>query len=123
MTSSSRWQTKSLDQDAADVFLGGAGRRAVVVGQVEVGDAAVEGAAHDAAGFLEIVHPAEVVPETQRNGGQQQAGIPAAPVRHAAIVAGGIKHAAKLAVRVALAKWEKARRRRPRAVTTLEYHA
>ena len=38
-----------LAQDAPEVDLGRAGRRAVVVGQVEVGDAEVEGAAHDRA--------------------------------------------------------------------------
>ena len=38
-----------VGQDAAEVGLGAAGRRAVVVGQVEVGDAEVEGAAADVA--------------------------------------------------------------------------
>ena len=54
-----------LDQDAADVFLGGAGWRAVVVGEIEVGHAAVERAAHDPAGLLEIIDVAEIVPESQ----------------------------------------------------------
>ena len=54
-----------LHQDAADVFLGGTRRRAVVVSQVEVSHSAVEGAAYDAAGFLEIIDVAEVVPEAQ----------------------------------------------------------
>ena len=92
------------DQDAADVFLGGAGRRAVVVGEIEMGDAAVEGAVHDAAGLLEVIHGAEVVPEAEGNGGQQQAGIAAAPVGHAAVVAGGVEHGMKVAAGACIAK-------------------
>ncbi len=89
---------KIPDQDAADVFLRGAGRRAVVVGQIKVGDAAVKRAVHDSARFLEIIHATEVVPESQRDGGQQQAGIPATPVGHAAIITGSIKHARNMPV-------------------------
>ncbi len=69
-----------------------------------MGDAAVEGAAHDAAGFLEIVDVPEVVPEAEGNGGQQQAGIAASPVGHAAVVAGGIEHAGGCQVEGRLAK-------------------
>ena len=62
-----------LHQDAPDIFLGGAGRRPVVVSQIKMGDAAIKGTAHDLAGFLKIINAPEIVPETQGNGGQQQA--------------------------------------------------
>ena len=53
-------------QVAAEVLLGPAVRRAVVVGEVEVGDAAVEGAAQDRP--LGLLGPvgAEVLPQAQR---------------------------------------------------------
>ncbi len=57
-------------QDLPEVFLGGARRGAVVVGEIEVGDPEVEGPANDRAAVLEGVHPAEVVPETEREGGE-----------------------------------------------------
>ncbi len=50
-------------EDASDIFLSGAGWRAVVVGEVEVGDTGVEGMAHDGAGLLEVIGVTEVVPE------------------------------------------------------------
>ena len=56
-----------LCEQQAEGFLGGAGRRAIVVGQVEVGDAQVEGAAQDRAAGFQDVDAAEVVPEAQRN--------------------------------------------------------
>jgi hypothetical protein len=56
-------------QEAAHRLLGGAGGRAVVVGEIEVGHAPVEGATHDGAPVLERVHAAEVVPEAERDRG------------------------------------------------------
>src|ERR1035437_9697837 len=69
-----------LHQDATGVFLGGTGRRAVVVGEIEVGDPAVEGAVHDPPSLLEIVNPAEVMPEPEGYGRQEQTGIAAAVI-------------------------------------------
>jgi hypothetical protein len=57
-----------------------------------VGDAAIEGAVHDPAAFLKVVDVTEIVPETEGNSGKLQAGITAAAVGHAAIVARGIEH-------------------------------
>ena len=54
-----------LAHQRAEVFLGRARRRAVVVSQVEVRDAEVEGAARDGAAVLEDVDVAEVVPQAR----------------------------------------------------------
>lgn len=67
-------------EDASDVFFGGAGWRAVVIGEVEVGDAAVEGTADHFAGFLVVVDVAEVVPAAEGDGGEEEAGVSAAAV-------------------------------------------
>ena len=60
--------------------LGRAVRRTVVVGQVEVGDAEVEGPAQRRALVVDRHVVAEVVPETQRDGGQVQPARSAPPV-------------------------------------------
>ena len=49
--------------DAPEILLGGAGRRTVIVRQVEVGDAEVEGAPEQGPAILEGVHAAEIVPK------------------------------------------------------------
>lgn len=95
------------NEDAADVFLGGSGGRAVVVGEVEVGDAAIKGATHHAAGFLEVVDVAEVVPEAEGDGREEEAGIAAAAVGHAAVVAGGVEHGVSMGEVAACAKLKK----------------
>ena len=69
-----------LGQDAPGVGLGRAVRRAVVVRQVEVVHAEVEGAAHDRALGLDRLVVAEVVPEAERDGGQLEPAHPAAAV-------------------------------------------
>ena len=56
-----------LRQEPAEVLLGGAVGRAVVVGQVEMRDAEVERAAQDRAARLERTVAAEVVPEPERD--------------------------------------------------------
>ena len=76
-------------QDAAKVRFGRAGGRAVVVGQVEVRDAAVKRPAQDGATVLQHIHTAEVVPQTQREGRELQAAVAAAAVGHF-LVAGGV---------------------------------
>ncbi len=67
---------------APEVLLGAAVGRPVVVGEVEVGDAAVEGAAQDRA--LRLLGPvgAEVLPEPERERGQLQPAPPGVAVGH-----------------------------------------
>ena len=64
-----------LGEDPAEVLFGRTERRPVVVGQIELGDAQVEGLAHDGplAGEGRVI--AEVVPQTQRDGRQLQAAV------------------------------------------------
>ena len=86
-------------QDAAEALLGGAGRRAVVVGEVEMRDAAVEGAAQDRPPGLEGVQAAEVLPQAQRDRRQHEAAPAAAAVGHRLVAVGagredGVGHAA-----------------------------
>ena len=69
-----------LRQDQPEVLLGRAVGRAVVVGEVEMGDAAVEGPADDGAAGLEHVGAAEVLPQAERNRRQLQAGAPDATI-------------------------------------------
>ena len=57
-------------EDASEVFFRRTGRRPVVVRQIEVGDAEIEGAAQHGAAVFEGVHAAEVVPETEGDGGK-----------------------------------------------------
>ena len=63
-------------QHAAERLLGRAVRRAVVVREVEMGDAEVERAAEDRAARLERAVAAEVVPEPERDRGQLEAARP-----------------------------------------------
>ena len=95
ITSSSRYAGEVLGQDPADVALGRPVRRAVVVGQVEVADPEVEGPAHDRSLRLDRLVVAEVVPEPQRHGGEQEPAAPAAAVGLdvVAVVGGGVGHA------------------------------
>jgi hypothetical protein len=76
-------------------MLGGAVGRAVVVGEVVVGDAEVESAARDRPLLLEGLFVAEVVPVAEREDGQVEARAAAAAVLHFALVAvggGGVSH-------------------------------
>ena len=74
-----------LVQDAAQILLGAARLRTVVVGQVEVGDAVVEGGEAELLHGLIAARVTKIVPEPQRDGGQQQAALAAAVVRHGGI--------------------------------------
>ena len=78
-------------EDPTEVGLGAAVRRPVVVGQVEVGDAQVESAAQDGALALERLVVAEVLPEPERDGRQQQAAASAAAVGHGVVAVVGRK--------------------------------
>src|ERR1019366_10129195 len=66
----------------AEILLGRARRRSVVVGQVKMRDAKIECAAQHGAHILERIHAAEIVPEAQRDGRQAQAAGTATAVRH-----------------------------------------
>ncbi|MPM43958.1 hypothetical protein SDC9_90636 [bioreactor metagenome] len=59
-------------QELPEIDLRGPVRRAVVVGQVEVGDPGVERAVQDLALLPQQVQVTEVVPQTQRENGQLQ---------------------------------------------------
>ena len=80
--SSSRYAARSARMIAAESFLGRARRRAVVVGEVEMRDAQVEGMAHQRAASLKVIDIAEVMPKAQRDRGQLQAAAAAAVVAH-----------------------------------------
>src|SRR5713101_6963944 len=67
-------------KDAAEILLCRSGRRPVVVGQVEMRDADVEGTQDDGAPALGGGISAEVLPQTERDRGQQQPAAPRAPV-------------------------------------------
>src|SRR6185295_5336112 len=85
-----------LAQHTAEVLFGRAGRRPIVVGQVEVGDAQIEGAAQQGAAVLKDIHAAKVVPQSQRDGWELQTAATGAVVVHGRVtlLRGGI-HAGK----------------------------
>ena len=75
-------------QDAAKVDFCAAGLRAIVVGQVKVGNAQVKGSAAD---FLHIVIAAcipEIMPQAQRNSRKLQAAFAAAAIKHGVVTGG-----------------------------------
>ena len=74
-----------LAQDPAEVDLGAAVGRAVVVGEVEVGDAQVEGGVHHRPLLRERRRVAEVVPQPEREERELKAAAPAEAVRHRVI--------------------------------------
>jgi hypothetical protein len=76
-----------LAQDAAEVLLGGAVGRAVVVGQVEVGDPQVERAPDDRLLAIDLAIVSEVVPQPERHERQLQSAAPAAAVGHLVVAA------------------------------------
>ena len=78
-----------LAQDPPEVDLGAAVRRAVVVGQVEVGDPEVEGGVDHLPLLRERRRVAEVVPEPQGEQRQLEAAAPAEAVGHGVVAIGG----------------------------------
>ena len=72
-------------QDAAQILFRTARLRAVVVGQVKVGDAVVKGREAELLHGFVVAGIAKVVPEAQRHSGQQQTAFAAAVVRHGRI--------------------------------------
>jgi hypothetical protein len=69
-----------LAEDPSEVGLGAAVRGSVVVGQVEMGDAQVEGPAHDGALGVEGPVVTEVLPQPERHGRRQEAAAPTTAV-------------------------------------------
>ncbi|MPM68664.1 hypothetical protein SDC9_115598 [bioreactor metagenome] len=69
-------------QQLAEVDLRLAGRRPVVVCEVEVRDAGIEGGAHDLALGSGRMKVAEVLPQPQRDGWQQKSRASAAAIDH-----------------------------------------
>jgi len=80
-----------LLEDFAESGLGRAGRRAVVVGEVEMGDAEIEGGAADITHVGARAGLAEILPEAERERRELQAAAAAAVVAHR-VVAVGIGH-------------------------------
>ncbi len=76
-------------EHAAEGLLRRARGRAVVVGQVEMGDAEIERAADHRPGRVERAVVAEIVPEAQGQGGQLEAAAAASVVGHCLVAVGG----------------------------------
>src|SRR5262245_59636008 len=66
-------------------LLGRSRRRTIVIGEIEVRDAQVEGAPADGPGIVKDRILGEVVPETQRQEGEIEAAPAAAAIMHAVI--------------------------------------
>ena len=73
---------KALFQDAAEILLRRAVHRAVIVGQVEMGDAIVERSLAHVQHVVEIAVGAEIVPQPQRHRRELQPAGPAAVILH-----------------------------------------
>ena len=71
-------EAKVFPQHRPEVLFRRSIGRAIVVREVKMSDSAVEGAADDGATGFKYVGPAEVLPEAERDGRQNQAGIAAA---------------------------------------------
>src|SRR5205814_2460057 len=59
-------------QYLAEILLGGSVGRTVIVREIEMGDAAIEGAAQYVASRLEHVRPTEILPQTERNRSEER---------------------------------------------------
>src|SRR5208283_2422600 len=71
-----------LLQDLAESFFRRSVGRAVIIGEIEMRDAEIEGAAQHGAGIFKVVYSAEVVPQSERNGGKLNAAAPRAAILH-----------------------------------------
>src|SRR5205085_6442842 len=81
--------TEVLAQQDAEGLLGRPVGRAVVVGEVEVGDPEVERAADDLAARLQRAVAAEVLPEAERDRWQEEPAAAAAAEGHLVVTARG----------------------------------
>ena len=73
---SGRWELAKMAVTAAG-FLGRAVGRPVVVGEVEVGDAVVEGVVEHLAALAQRARRAEALPQPERHAGEQHAALAA----------------------------------------------
>lgn len=76
-------------EEFAEIFFRGTGRWAVVVGEIKMGDAEIEGAADDGATRGENIDVAEIVPEPEGDERKFDATAAAAAVQGGAVVAVG----------------------------------
>src|SRR5664280_2573473 len=78
-------------EDSTEVLLGRTVRRAIVVRQVEMGDAQVEGSLDN--GPLAVDRPvvSEVLPQSDRDRGQLEPAPPGSPVLHGVVAGSGRK--------------------------------
>ena len=60
-------------KDSADVFLSASWRWAVIIGEIKMGDALIEGTAEDGTSFALVIDVAKIVPATEGNGWKLQA--------------------------------------------------
>src|SRR5438093_1978435 len=81
-------------EDSAKILFGGAGRRAVIIRQIEVRDAKVKGSMDHRTGSFQRIDTAKVVPQAKRDGGQQQTTASGAAVSHGRVplLRGSISH-------------------------------
>jgi len=78
--------------DAAEVLLGRAVRRAIVVRQVEVSDPEIEGPADDRPLRVHRAVATEILPEPERDHRQFEAAAAAAAERHAGVTLSVLHH-------------------------------
>src|SRR5262245_7383973 len=78
-------RAKILVKNAAEVLLCRSIRRAIVIGEIKVGNAEVEGPPQHSAAILKDIHPAEVMPQAHRDCGELDAASAAAPVGHGVV--------------------------------------
>ncbi len=67
---------------ASEILFSRSGRRAIIVGQVKMGDARIEGHLHDLTTILQHIHMPEIVPQAQGDGRQLQTTLATAAVLH-----------------------------------------
>jgi hypothetical protein len=67
-----------LTENAAEVDLGRAGRRPVIIGQIEVRDAEIKGLMEQSATVGERMGVAKILPKTKGDSGQKESAVPAA---------------------------------------------
>src|ERR1700730_5048998 len=79
-------------QDPAEILLGGPIGRAIVVREVEVGDAKVEGTPDDRPLGLDRPVAAKVLPEPERHGRQHQAAAAGPPEGHSGVALAVLHH-------------------------------
>lgn len=77
-----------LHENTAKAFFRRTGRRTVIIRQVKIRNAGIKRAVNKPAGVFKIIRCAEIVPEPQGNGREQQTAAPAAAVGRMAVAAG-----------------------------------